>query len=171
MKLVALKCEFCGGLLTQVSATNARCRYCNVGYLIDTGSEEPVTVVEEAPRANEEVQRLHELLREHDRQFAKTMRAEGVGKRNGKWFIDSGVAPLPFIFGLLAMLVFAASASPPMAVIGVGFFVIGLIVTGVESDRADRIRIEIGAFYIQREELENALAAAIRQFENRPNVS
>lgn len=163
MKLVALKCQSCGGLLRQISDRNAVCTFCEVGYLIDAGSNVPA--VEEPPRTHPEVAQGRELLRKHDEAFARKMRAAGVKRIDGRWSVDSGAGGVSFCLGLLALLVLSF-AGPAMAVLGAGLFAVGIISTSLSTDRADQLKIDIEVFYAQRMRLEANLADALRRFDN-----
>lgn len=183
MKLVAMRCEFCGARLIRATLDTAICKFCDMGYLIDRG---PVYVREEAPIVLElveepepepeveedpepydppsEEQQLRDLMTEEKRAFTERMRDADVARVGGRWQVRVPESLLLHasvgMVGMAGCALFAA-ANPayvmPWFAVGAISILVGGMLSLMQFCDCYRLSADINQFDKRRAELRNEL--------------
>ena len=117
MKLIPLKCEFCGGRLKRVSSDTVMCHFCQMAYLVHGEPKEPIAIPAEEPqmavavRDNEDEpcdveQEIRRLMAENEHKFWQSLPADPeVKKAGGKLRIiqPDNLFVVPFAFGFITL--------------------------------------------------------------------
>lgn len=131
MKLIPLKCEFCGGRLKRVSSDTVACRFCKMAYLVHEEPKQPIAIPEEEPQIEvattkdvvepgdeyepcEAELEICRLMAENEYAFWLSLPSEPeVEKSRGKLRIaqPDNVLLVPLAFALISVLVGLVVAS------------------------------------------------------------
>ena len=137
MKLIPLKCQFCGGRLARISSDTVACRFCNTAYLLHGDPVEPIVLPTEEPTVpeppappvsksepdNEPCQaekRILKRLAESEYQFWQSLPGHPkVQKRRGRLIVAaSGHLAGPGLLTAFGSLVGAIAATYESTVLG-----------------------------------------------------
>lgn len=181
MKLVAMRCEFCGGKVERATLDTAICVFCDMGYLIDRGpvyvqAQVPVSVEEplvpevaEEPEPACELQTEEEFLRDlmvaEKADFVRKMHAAGVIQVDGRWQVKlPELLLLPTFVGLAgmvlcALLAVAVPSKYTLLMFGIGAFklVAGGLYSLSQFTQSRQLVDEIDRFGCRRSELRKTL--------------
>ena len=123
MKLIPLKCEFCGGRLDRASSDTVVCRFCNMAYLVHEEPKEPIAIPAEEPQVVapedqdepcEAEQEIRRLMAESESEFWQSLPDEPKLEEVGGEFRSAesdNLLMVPCAFAFISMGIGSAIAS------------------------------------------------------------